>query len=538
MRSGVRLMPKPEFVTFYSYKGGVGRTLALANVAWEAAFHGQKVVIIDFDLEAPGIRTLLPFRGPVEKHLNDPDREGGLFESILYFQEHKLIPPLKELYATDPIKVPGPGKEGEIFVIPAGREDADYKERLQTFNWPRFFEEERGWEFFHHLREAIGFQFERPDWVLIDSRTGLTDIGGICTLLLPDKVVLMTGLNEQSLKGCKAVMDDIDRRSRIRVEEGYRDPIEVVLVAGHVPEVMERAKLNERRQRAKELFGREIDLTLPYVAILSLEEKVLLQEEESTRQNPDLIIRQYGELYSLISRASSYEDMARVPAGPFLYGSSEDDKTAWENEKPQRRIELPPFFIDLHPVTNAKYCEFLNQTQPDKNQVREWINLEDGTSEERCRIGRLENGEYVVEKGYEGHPVTHVTWFGADAYAKWSGKRLPTEQEWEKAARGSDGRTYPWGDEFDASRCNTQEGKRKGTTPTGSFPKGISPCGCTDMAGNVWEWTSGCLEWEGKPVLRGGSWNFNRHYCRCAFRKSELPFNSGPDIGFRCVKSL
>jgi formylglycine-generating enzyme required for sulfatase activity/cellulose biosynthesis protein BcsQ len=531
-------MPRYKFVTFYSYKGGVGRTLALGNVAWEAALHGEKVVIIDFDLEAPGIRTLVPFRGPVEKHLNDPDRGGGLFDAILYFREHKQIPPLREFYATDPIKVPGPRKEGEIFIVPAGREDADYKERLQMFNWPIFYEEGKGSEFFLHLREAIEFQFEDPDWVLIDSRTGLTDIGGICTLLLPDKVVLMTGLNEQNLKGCKAVMDDIDRHSRIRMEEGYLAPIEVVLVAAHVPETEELDKRSERLERAKGLFGRKIDLTLPYVPILSLEERVLIQEQGPTRENPGLMVRQYAELYSLISSASAYCDMARIPAGPFLYGSPDDDKTAWDTEKPQRRIDLPPFFMDLHPVTNGQYCEFLKRIQPDLNLVREWISLENSTAMARCRIARLEDGEYVIEKGYEEHPVTHVTWYGADACAKWAGKRLPTEHEWEKAARGNDGCTYPWGREFDSSRCNTEEGKRKGTTPTGSFPQGNSPYGCTDMAGNVWEWTSGCLEWEGKPVLRGGSWNFNQHYCRCAFRKSELPFNCGPDIGFRCVKSL
>ncbi|MFH0994696.1 MAG: SUMF1/EgtB/PvdO family nonheme iron enzyme [Pseudomonadota bacterium] len=524
-------MAKTRFVTFYSYKGGVGRTLALANVAWEAAQHGERVVIIDFDLEAPGIRTILPFRDPIETLLNDKNRKGGLFDAVLYFQQHRLIPPLRELYATDPIPVPGYRKAGEIFIVPAGREDAHYKQKLQEFNWSVFFEKEQGWEFFHNLRQAVEFQFEEPDWVLIDSRTGLTDIGGICTMLLPDKVALMTGLNEQNLKGCKAVMDDIRGYSRNR--KGNLAPIKVVLVASHVPETEDLDKRRERLDKAKELFGQKIDLTLPYVPILSLEERVLVQDQGLNRENPGLMVRQYAELYSLISRP---DDMILIPAGPFLCGSPEEDKTVRDNEKPQRRIDLPAFLVDLHPVTNAQYGAFLNLKQPDHNVVREWISLEEATVVEKCRIARLEDGRYVIKKGYETHPVTHVTWFGANAYAEWAGKRLPTEHEWEKAARSGDGRTYPWGNVFDAVRCNTEEGKRKGTTPIDSFGEGNSHYGCGDMAGNVWEWTSSCLEGEENPILRGGSWNFNWYYCRCAFRKSELPFNFGPDMGFRCVK--
>ncbi|MBI5590822.1 MAG: SUMF1/EgtB/PvdO family nonheme iron enzyme [Deltaproteobacteria bacterium] len=527
-------MGKTRFVTFYSYKGGVGRTLALANVAWKAAQYGERVVVIDFDLEAPGIRTILPFRDPIETLLNDKNRKGGFFEAVLYFQQQRLIPSLRELYATDPIPVSGyGGKDGEIFIVPAGREDARYKQKLQEFNWSVFFEKEQGWEFFHNLRQAVEFQFEEPDWVLIDSRTGLTDIGGICTLLLPDKVVLMTGLNEQNLKGCKAVMDDINGYSRNR--KGGLAKIDVVLVASHVPEAEELDKRGERLKLAKERFGQKIDLTLPYVPILSLEERVLVQEHGLNPENLPSIIRKYTELYSLISRPF---DMVKVPAGPFLAGSREDDKTARDNEKPQRPIDLPDFYMDIHPVTNARYCEFLNQTRPDPGVVRLWIRLEGGTTEEKSRIARSEDGEYLVEKGFETHPVIHVTWSGANAYAQRAGKRLPAEYEWEKAARGGDGRIYPWGNEFDSARCNTEEGGRKGTTTIGFFPEGNSPYGCTDMAGNVWEWTAGSLDEDEKRVLRGGSWNFNRRFCRCAFRKSELHFNTGPDMGFRCAKSF
>lgn len=529
-------MGNTTFVTFYSYKGGVGRTLSLGNVAWEAARNGKKVVIIDFDLEAPGISSIIPFQETIKRHFANKKKKGGLFEFILEFQQTQKIPSLASHYSTEPIIEKEFKEGGSLRIIPAGREDVAYKEKLQAFNWARFYDEENGKYFLNDLRPMIISEFDHPDLVLIDSRTGLTDIGGICTILLPDKVVIFTGLNDQNLKGSKSVIDTIEEHSRIRLKINHLRPIEVILVASHVPETEDLDKRGERLERAKKLFGREIDLTLPYVPILSLEEKVLIQEERSNRENANLMVKQYVRLYLLVSRPSFYDDMALVPAGTFYCGSQEDDKTALDNEKPQKRIELPGYFMDLYPVTNEQFCEFLNRTQPDYNVVAEWIRLENAIIE-RCRIARLDDGKYVIEKGYEAHPVTHVTWFGAEVYAKWAEKRLPTENEWEKAARGVDGRVYPWGNEFDVGCANTDEGKRKGTTSIGSFPKGNSPYGCSDLAGNVWEWTLGSREGEKILVLRGGSWNYNRRYCRCAFRKGELPFNCGPDIGFRCVKS-
>jgi formylglycine-generating enzyme required for sulfatase activity len=162
-------------------------------------------------------------------------------------------------------------------------------------------------------------------------------------------------------------------------------------------------------------------------------------------------------------------------------------------------------------------------------------------------------------KGRLDHPVVNVSWHDVVAYTQWLAEqtgqpwRLPSEAEWEKAARGTDGRLYPWGDAFDANRCNTSEGNKGTTTPVDSFPDGASPYGALDMAGNVWEWTSTIFKpypysaTDGREraespenrVQRGGSWGYVARYARAACRSSDNP----PDFvlgtyGFRVVCAL
>lgn len=554
-------MGKTRFVTFYSFKGGVGRTLALGNVAWEAARQGKRVVIMDFDLEAPGISSLLPFQEPVKKHVEaaekglSPDRakKGGLFEFILDFRETRKIPCLKD-YSTEPLKKEEFMEPGEIIIIPAGREDSGYRNALQGFNWEEFYENENGRDLFNVLRSVIELEFNEPDLVLIDSRTGLSDTAGICTILLPDTVIVFTGLNDQNINGCKSIVASIEEKSSYRVKEKYIGPIEVILVAGHVPDGLEVDTMKKRLEKARMVFNRDLDLIFPYVPILSLEERLLVSEQGAGRLT---LVKEYRSLFKKISGERKTEEtgivvvrdpadgseMVLIPEGSAVLGSREDDREAEDIEKPQKMIHLPSFYMDLYPVTNGQFSAFLNSEAPSEEKLDTWINLQGNHKKEdqiieKCRI-MLTGKTYGVEPGYDNHPMIFVTLPGAKAYAEWAGKRIPTREEWEKAARGKDGRTYPWGNEFNSISCNSEETGINGTSKVNRFPDGKSFYGCFDMAGNIWEWTgSKAGDSEKRNILKGGSWNYKRRFCRCAAVKLELPLNANAETGFRCAKRI
>jgi formylglycine-generating enzyme required for sulfatase activity len=247
-------------------------------------------------------------------------------------------------------------------------------------------------------------------------------------------------------------------------------------------------------------------------------------------------------------------EMVLVPAGTFLYGSRVEDKEAQQNEKPQQSLNLPDFYIDVYPVTNERYCRFLNETRPEKGRLEKWIDVggkgDFSFREEKNRL-RMQGREFAVDRGYERHPVITVSWHGAMAYCEWAGLRLPSEVEWEKAARGTDGRKYPWGNEFREDVCNYGV-KYNGTTPVDKFKSGKSPFGCHDMAGNVWEWCadrySDSNERNPKDplkapakgdfrVLRGGSWGDDGGGLRSAYRGWSVPGDRVSNVGFRCICS-
>jgi len=215
--------------------------------------------------------------------------------------------------------------------------------------------------------------------------------------------------------------------------------------------------------------------------------------------------------------------MVYVAGGEFIFGSD----SGKEDESPQQTIHIDAFNIDAHPVTCAEYKQFVDATG--HRAPRNW---DDGQ----------------IPPGKENHPVVWVSWHDAVAYAEWAGKRLPTEMEWEKAARGTDGREYPWGNEFDSSRCNSKEANLQETSPVDQSPQGVSPHGALDMAGNVWEWTADWYDaYRGSvyklerfgatyKVLRGGSWFDGADAVRTATRNSASPEFSFSTIGFRCAK--
>jgi eukaryotic-like serine/threonine-protein kinase len=252
--------------------------------------------------------------------------------------------------------------------------------------------------------------------------------------------------------------------------------------------------------------------------------------------------------------------MVYVPAGEFLMGSENAD--ADDDEAPEHTVYLDAYWLYKHEVTNAQYADFLNE---ESNQTEGGVTWLDGDDED-VRIQQT-GGAWVPGEGYGHHPVVEVSWYGAQAYCEWAGGTLPTEAEWEKAAQGPDGRTYPWGSEaVSGKRANycdenceldwrdvNQDDGYAMTAPVGSFPEGASPYGALDMAGNVWEWVADWYDeryYTRSPdenptgpasgefrVLRGGSWGYNVRFLRSSFRFRGFPGLTLNYIGFRCLLS-
>ncbi|MBI4489944.1 MAG: formylglycine-generating enzyme family protein [Deltaproteobacteria bacterium] len=221
--------------------------------------------------------------------------------------------------------------------------------------------------------------------------------------------------------------------------------------------------------------------------------------------------------------------MVPIPAGEFWMGSNDGR----ENEKPRRRVYLDAFYIDKYEVTNSQYEKFMKATGQ----------------------GAPEYWNDPASYGFQ-QPVVGVSWYDAEAYCTWAGKRLPTEAEWEKAARGTDGRKYPWGNEEpDREKANYYLLVRiifTWTVPVGSYPKGVSPYGIHDMAGNVWEWVADLYDetyYQRAPernpkgpnsgqkrVVRGGAWPVPFQIdLRSSYRLAENPTYRHYYLGFRCA---
>jgi formylglycine-generating enzyme required for sulfatase activity/energy-coupling factor transporter ATP-binding protein EcfA2 len=249
-------------------------------------------------------------------------------------------------------------------------------------------------------------------------------------------------------------------------------------------------------------------------------------------------------------------ELVEIPAGPFLMGSSDADNDADSDEKPQHEISLPTYSIGKTLVTNAQWRRFIAQGG---YTTRDYWTAAGWQWREQKNIRQPEFWDNPKFNG-DNQPVVGVSWYEAVAYCRWlsdaTGQAfyLPSEAEWEKAARGPDGRIYPWGNVWEPGYCNSKELDLGQTAPVGSFPAGTSPYGALDMAGNVWEWCAtkygkkypytlepeweaGYLEGTVARRLRGGNYYLDRTYVRCAHRNDITPlFRSFLIIGLRVAR--
>lgn len=253
--------------------------------------------------------------------------------------------------------------------------------------------------------------------------------------------------------------------------------------------------------------------------------------------------------------------MIAIPAGQFIAGSTPEERTAayddyqqtsgndtarekkwFESEEDRHTEDLPGFRIDLLPVTQAEYAEFVAAKLADPPRIDAQAWAKQGFVQDFATVERFNWPELAPPTGREEHPVVLVTWSEADQYCKWRGKlagqerRLPTADEYEKAARGDTGLAYPWGNTYEAEKLNSAVKGPLDTTPVGQYVSGASPYGVLELAGNVFEWTSSKFP-DGQMTVKGSAWEDFGGVGRGASLHGRAPTIRHVIVGFRCATS-
>lgn len=418
--------------------------------------------------------------------------------------------------------------EGTIFLIPAKLETCEVPERLTRWQWVNLYEPngyERLMKALHALAVALGIQLSpQPSAPTVASAPPLatTDLAEL-------RQKIAQHFNKEELRTLCFDLG-VEYENLPDTKDGM---------------VRELVAYSERRGKTAELIA-ACQRLRPNVAWNVGASLVVAPAGTATKA-----VRKFGGI-----------EFVLVPKGKFIMGSKDDNPLADDDEKPQHTVEIPyDYWIARFPATNDQFAEFVEATRYVTKAEKEggWSS---GKGEHvkgfdwRHPLGPKSS---LKDKG--DHPVVQISWYDAVEYCKWLNEklraeigdleiRLPTEAEWEKAARGQYGNEWPWGNEFDPAKCNSSEGGKGGTTPVGAYsPQGDSPYGAADMVGNVWEWCHSLFKpypykvddgrenksESGDRVVRGGSFLDYQRYARAAFRNRNSPVNRIHNWGFRLV---
>jgi formylglycine-generating enzyme required for sulfatase activity len=326
-------------------------------------------------------------------------------------------------------------------------------------------------------------------------------------------------------------LEDIQYHVRLEIESALTHGVPIIPVfldgaslpaADHLPRSMH--GLVDRQGfavRTEPYFGEDMDRLIDAI-------KAEAKISRGPLREPRTLLQSGGQEPMIALAQTIRSRMIRVTQGPFLYGVDLD-----------RLAITYDYFIGKYPVTNEEYAVFIAK---DGYQNEAYWSREGWTwrtsDDIQCPMYWKEP-EWNAEWNVPDHPVVGVSCYEAEAYATWAGARLPTEHEWEKAARGNDGRTYPWGDDYGVNRCNCRKDLESSTTPVTQFPGGVSPYGCYDMAGNVKEWTASWDDEERRlRVLRGGCWYGWAELVQCSHRQWSYAGFRSSHHGFRLAQDV
>jgi formylglycine-generating enzyme required for sulfatase activity len=430
--------------------------------------------------------------------------------------------------------------EGEIFLIPAKLEQCEVPDRLSRWQWVNLYEAKGYERLMRALRtraEALGISLSPVQAQPAHTPHPVEPV----SREQPDRAELRQKLAEHFNKEeLRTLCFDlgIEHENLPDAKDGMaRELVAYCERQGRIPDLVAACQ----RLRPKVVWDTRATLVVAQPAA---------QAGTATRAVPT--IRKLGGI-----------EFVLVPKGKFIMGSKDDNKLAYPDEKPQHTVKIPyDYWVGRYLATNNQFAAFVEVTHhvtvaekgggwsPEKKEYIKGFDWQHPLGPE-CDLESKGN-----------HPVVQISWNDAMEYCQWlnlklQGElgnlalRLPTEAEWEKAARGEYGDEWPWGNEFDPAKCNSIKGGKGGTTPVGVYsPQGDSPYGATDMVGNVWEWCHSLFlpypykadeEREKESgsesrVVRGGAWDSNQRYARCACRHRDLrPDDRRDRLGFRVV---